>query len=336
MTQVSPYEDEGPTPFGGADASYDPSRFPPFAVTVDLVVFTVLDGELAVLVIERGEGPGEGTLALPGGFVRIDEDLDEAARRELVEETGLEIDPSALHQFRAYGAPRRDPRMRVVTIGYVALVPPFTALLAGGDARRALLAPVSEFIDDLPTGTGDVGDTTSIGSSGAGAHRPLAFDHSMILSDALEYVRTMIEETPAALDLCEEPFTMTALRKVYEAVWNCELDRTAFHKRVRAIDGFIELYGEETAEETDGLRLQSPVILDDPALDPALDSMPSPSELSSPRPSRRLSKRGRGRPARRYVRGERDTLHPPLRRPRTYTSNPESKSVFRSRPSSGF
>lgn len=129
-------------------SAYDPSRFPPFAVTVDLVVLTVRDGALAALLIRRGEEPYAGRLALPGGFVRRAESLDEAASRELGEETGLARLPVHLEQLASYGAVDRDPRMRVVSTAYLALAPDLPTPRAGGDAVAASWIPVSEVIGD--------------------------------------------------------------------------------------------------------------------------------------------------------------------------------------------
>src|SRR5262245_17807573 len=100
------------TPAGDVPPGYDPSRFPAFAVTVDVVILTMSDGDLHVLLVRRGEAPFKGVWAIPGGFKRPDETLAEAARRELAEETGVDV-PSLLTQFGAYGDPGRDPRMNV-------------------------------------------------------------------------------------------------------------------------------------------------------------------------------------------------------------------------------
>ena len=104
-----------------APAGYDPSRFPPFAVTVDVVILTMSEGMLHVLLVRRGEAPFQGMWAIPGGFKRPTETLDEAAKRELAEETGVDA-ASLLTQFGAYGDPARDPRMNVVTVGYLAVL----------------------------------------------------------------------------------------------------------------------------------------------------------------------------------------------------------------------
>ncbi|MEX1218349.1 MAG: NUDIX domain-containing protein [Acidimicrobiales bacterium] len=213
------------------EISYDPSAFPPFAVTVDIAVFTLIDlpvpvksgqaprKELAAVLIVRGGDTEAGSYALPGGFVLADEDLSAAAIRELHEEAGLELPVSAIHQFRAYGDPDRDPRMRVVTIAHTALATIDVALNAGTDAKAVEIVPVRKIL------------------SGEFA---LAFDHEQILHDALAFIRGLIEETSAVFELCPEAFTLTELRHVCEAVWGYKVDRATFNKRVITIDGFLE------------------------------------------------------------------------------------------------
>src|SRR5438094_9966396 len=147
-------------------AGYHPSQFPPFAVTVDVVVLTMSEGLLHVLLVCRGEAPFEGMWAIPGGFKRPTETLDEAAKRELVEETGVDA-ASLLAQFGAYGDPQRDPRMNVVTIAYLAVLRDVGAVAGGSDAAAAALIPVSDVLN------GKVG---------------LAFDHLRLVRDAIERV----------------------------------------------------------------------------------------------------------------------------------------------------
>ena len=125
-------------------SGYDPGDYPPFAVTVDVAVFTIRNDTLHVLLIERGEEPFRGALALPGGFVKPGEGLDQAAARELAEETGLRDGSWHLEQLASYGAPGRDPRMRVVTVAYWAICADLPALRGGGDAVAAVLTPVEE------------------------------------------------------------------------------------------------------------------------------------------------------------------------------------------------
>jgi 8-oxo-dGTP diphosphatase len=147
---------------------YDPSAFPPFAVTVDIAVFTRVEGRLEVVLVERANDPFKGAWALPGGFVDPDEDLASAAARELREETGLDAGQANLTQFGAYGDPDRDPRMRVVTVAYWAYAPRGVSPKGGSDAAAAELVDVSHVLAD-PT--------------------RLAFDHHLILSDAVAALR---------------------------------------------------------------------------------------------------------------------------------------------------
>ncbi len=145
----------------GRMAPYDPSDFPPFAVTVDLVVLTVRHNGLRALLVRRGEAPYQGQWALPGGFVRPGEDLAAAAGRELEEETGLcahdgECESGSgearhgahLEQLATYGDPGRDPRMRVVSVAHLALAPDLPSPTAGGDASGARWAPVERLLGE--------------------------------------------------------------------------------------------------------------------------------------------------------------------------------------------
>lgn len=144
---------------------YDPSDYPPFAVTVDIALLTNIDVVLHILLVERGEEPFKGRWALPGGFVNIDEDLPDAAVRELNEETGMSgID---LEQLGAYGEPDRDPRMRVVTVAYWALLDDPGDPVGGDDAAAAMWVPVDEALADPDR---------------------LASDHFLIIGDAARRV----------------------------------------------------------------------------------------------------------------------------------------------------
>src|SRR5664279_2682892 len=131
----------------GIPVDYDPSQFPAFAVTVDVVVLTMSEGMLHVLLVCRGEAPFEGMWAIPGGFKRPTETLDMAAKRELAEETGVDA-ASLLTQFGAYGDPGRDPRMNVVTVAYVAVLRDVGTVVAGTDAAEAALVPVAAVLDE--------------------------------------------------------------------------------------------------------------------------------------------------------------------------------------------
>ncbi|MES0835202.1 NUDIX hydrolase [Nocardiopsis tropica] len=203
-------------------------RFP-VSVTVDLVIFTVRDDALHVLLVERGKEPFLGGSALPGGYVRPDEGLDEAALRELREETGLDGGRLHLEQLRSYGDPGRDPRGRVITVAYLALGPDLPAPVAGTDAARAFWAPVGEAL------RADFG---------------LSFDHGSILADAVERARSKLEYTTVATSFCREPFTVSDLRHVYEVIWGIALDPSNFRRKVTRTAGFLEPTGERRTSET--------------------------------------------------------------------------------------
>ncbi len=202
-----------------APEGYDPHAFTPFAVTVDLAVFTVRSSALQVLLVERGQEPYAGRWALPGGFVLPRESAERAARRELAEETGLS-DVSGLHleQLRTYSEPDRDPRMRVVSVAFAALGPDLPEARGGGDAARAEWRPY--------------------GSFGA-----LAFDHDSILADAHDRIGAKLEYSCLATSFCPPEFTLGELQQVYETVWGTALDRPNFRRKVLATPGFVEPTG---------------------------------------------------------------------------------------------
>jgi 8-oxo-dGTP diphosphatase len=195
---------------------YDKYAHEPFAVTVDLAVFTLRADALHVLLVERGQEPYAGRWALPGGFVQPEESAETAARRELAEETGLS-DATGLHleQLRTYSEPDRDPRMRVVSVAFAALLPDPPEPHGGSDAAEARWVPYD--------------------SAG-----PLAFDHDTILADAHERVGAKLEYTCLATAFCPPEFTLGELQQVYETVWGTPLDRPNFRRKVLATPGFVE------------------------------------------------------------------------------------------------
>jgi 8-oxo-dGTP diphosphatase len=213
--------------------SYDPGEFPAFAVTVDLAVFTLRAGVLAVLLVQRREHPYRGFWALPGGFVRPDESADAAARRELAEETGAATFTGHLEQLRTYSRPDRDPRMRVFSVAHVALAPGLPDPRPGGDAAAARWWPV----EDLGLADGADGSGGSGGSGGDAV--PLAFDHARVLADALERVRSKLEYTTLATGFVTEPFTIADLRRVYATVWGSAPDLANFRRKVLGTPGFV-------------------------------------------------------------------------------------------------
>jgi 8-oxo-dGTP diphosphatase len=218
-------------------AGYDPRAYDPVAVTVDVVALTIRDSSLQVLLVRRGEPPYQGSWALPGGFVRplagpdgarTEEDLAQAAVRELAEEAGPELRAAHLEQLGSYGAPGRDPRMRVISVAYLAFAPGLPEAHPGTDAADARWTPVAA----LPA--------------------PLAFDHAAILADGLERARSKLEYTPLATAFVTEPFTVSDLREVYETVWDEKLHPGNFHRKVLSVPGFVESTGGYT--ETGGPR----------------------------------------------------------------------------------
>lgn len=240
-------------------ASYDPRAYVPVAVTVDVVALTLRQGELQVLLVERGGPPFEGCWALPGGFLHAgEEDLDTAAARELAEETGLAaaspLEAAALlgrvhlEQLGTYGAPDRDPRMHVVSVAYLAFAPDLPDPQAGSDASAAAWHPVSSL--SLPDSALPAGAHGG-GPGGEGGRRraavELAFDHARILADGLDRARAKLEYSPLATAFLHHDFTIPELRAVYEAVWDEKLHPGNFHRKVLSVPGFVESTGT-TAE----------------------------------------------------------------------------------------
>ena len=180
------------------------------ALTVDVVVFALDEDNLQVMLIQRNLPPFEGRWALPGGFVRVDETLDDAARRELAEETGLRN--IYLEQLYTFGAVDRDPRERVVTVAYYALVNlAGHDVRASSDARNAAWFPV----DDLPQ---------------------LAFDHHEILDTAHARLRGKVRYQPVGFELLPDRFTLRQLQHLYEVILDRELDKRNFRKKILAME----------------------------------------------------------------------------------------------------
>lgn len=229
-------------------AAYDPGAFPPFALTVDLNIFTIRDGVLSVLLVERRDHPYKGFWALPGGHVAHgQESADRAAVRELGEETGLDWTSIGGHleQVAAYTDPDRDPRIRaglhVASIAYVALAPHLPDPTAGTDAARARFWPVGDL--DL--------DAQRVAWESRRAYRgdapTLAYDHALILSDARERIRAKLEYSTLAAQFVAEPFTLAELRRVYRAVWGDAPDLANFRRKVLKTAGFVIATDEHRA-----------------------------------------------------------------------------------------
>jgi 8-oxo-dGTP diphosphatase len=185
---------------------YDVTKYERPSVTVDVLLFTVEDGELKILLVKRNEAPFEDSWALPGGFVRMDESLDEAASRELSEETGVR--DLYLEQLYTFGDPKRDPRTRVITVTYMSLASSAEwKLKSSGDVKEASFFP----IDKLPK---------------------LAFDHADIVDYGLQRLRSKLGYTNIVLGLLPGSFTLTELQRVYEIILKTRVDKRNFRKKI--------------------------------------------------------------------------------------------------------
>jgi 8-oxo-dGTP diphosphatase len=192
--------------------------YPHPAVTVDIVLFTIQDDDLKALLIQRAQEPFAGSWALPGGFVGIEESLKRAAWRELREETGVHA--GYLEQLHAFGRPGRDPRERVITVAYLALLPSDRMELApASDAQAAKLFSLKNLPD-------------------------LAFDHATILRRAHERLKEKLDDSVIALQLLPVTFAHSALQRIYELILGVTLDKRNFRKKINALD-VIEATGEE-------------------------------------------------------------------------------------------
>lgn len=189
-------------------------RYPHPAVTTDIVIFTIRDGRLKLLLIKRGGEPYQGRWALPGGFVELDEDLEASARRELEEETG--VSGVYLEQLYTFGRPDRDPRERVITVAYYALIP--------SDQVRLQAATDAEAVgwfafEELP---------------------PLAFDHDEIVAMAHQRLVAKVDYSTIAFQFLPREFTLSELQEVYEIIRREPVDKRNFRKQVLALGKLVE------------------------------------------------------------------------------------------------
>jgi 8-oxo-dGTP diphosphatase len=198
---------------------FDASRYERPSLTVDVVVFAMRDTVLHLLAIRRGIPPFKGRWALPGGFILLRETVEQAAARELEEETGLK--GLYLEQLYTFSDPDRDPRGRVISVAHMALLPAdrLDAVQAGSDASEATWLPVSE--------------VTSRAQSGK---RFLAFDHDRIVEMALRRLRGKLEYTTLAFQLLPHEFTLTEAQRVYESILGRALDKVTFRRRLAAME----------------------------------------------------------------------------------------------------
>jgi 8-oxo-dGTP diphosphatase len=200
------------------------------AITVDCVIFGLgAEGDLRLLLIRRRDPPFAGSWALPGGFVRVEddgdqgEDLEAAARRELEEETGARV--AYLEQLFTFGKPGRDPRGRVITVAYMALVRAGDHAVAGGDdASEAAWAPMQEVTGRL---------------------RALAFDHAEIVRLAIARLQSKVRYAPIGFNLLPPTFTLGELQRLYEAVLQRPLDKRNFRRRILAMGVLAEAGRQE-------------------------------------------------------------------------------------------
>ena len=201
--------------------TYDVSKYEHPSITVDVVIFTILDEELKVLLIKRKAWPHEGMWAIPGGFVKMDEGLEAAAYRELAEETNVTREQVYLEQLYTFGEPERDPRTRVITVAYFALV--------SADKLHPRAAEDAEDVGwfsvyDLPR---------------------LAFDHAQILDYALTRLRYKLEYSAVGFQLLPEKFTLRELQDAYEIILGTKLDKGNFRSKLRKT---------QVVEKVDGYR----------------------------------------------------------------------------------
>ncbi|WP_129630157.1 NUDIX hydrolase [Candidatus Oscillochloris fontis] len=189
-------------------ATYDASRYERPSVTVDVVIFTLIERELHVLLVQRRHWPYDGFWAIPGGFINMDESLEQAARRELEEETGVR--DLYIEQLFTFGDVGRDPRMRVISVAYIALVR-FDAqkLRVSEESHDVRWFPVS----DLP--------------------HDLAFDHEQILAYAISRLRSKLEYTTLAFQLLPELFSILELKHIYEQILGEKLDKGNFYRKIK-------------------------------------------------------------------------------------------------------
>ncbi|GAB4116812.1 MAG: NUDIX domain-containing protein [Sandaracinaceae bacterium] len=211
-------------------ATYDPSTFERPSVTVDVALLSVRDDCLVTLLLRREAPPHRGRHALPGGFLRMDESLEEAAARVLRDKAGLE--QVFLEQLYTFGAVHRDPRTRVVTVAYYALVDP---------QRLERAAPATTLARVEVPWEGETGGPVEVRA--AERELTLAFDHADILGTAVKRIRGKLDYTPIGFQLLPERFTLSELQRVHETVLGRPLNKDSFRRRMLA-SGQLEATGE--------------------------------------------------------------------------------------------
>jgi 8-oxo-dGTP diphosphatase len=226
------------------DPRFDRRRFEQPSLTVDVVVFAMREASLRLLAIERGIPPFEGRLALPGGFVLPQETVEQAAARELEEETGLR--DVYLEQLYTFSSPDRDPRGRIVSVAHMALLPAdrLDAVRGGSDARSAQWVAIPDAIERVePAGLPP--PKARHRKKREGRDGLFAFDHDVIVATALARLRGKLESTTLAFELLPEEFTLTEAQRVYEAILGRPIDKVTFRRRLTQL---------ELVEETPRMR----------------------------------------------------------------------------------
>jgi 8-oxo-dGTP diphosphatase len=214
--------------------SYDPGRFERPSVAVDLILMSVVEGTPAALLVRRDEHPHLGAWALPGGFVGIDESLDLAARRLLASKARM--DAAYVEQLYTFGAVDRDPRTRIISVAYFALLPPMRFAAALKAAPELALAEL------VVPWSGETGGPVEA-CSAEGQALPLAFDHADMLGLAVLRLRGKLDYSGVAFALLPERFTLRALQDVHEAILGTRLNKPAFRRRMLD-SGRLEATGE--------------------------------------------------------------------------------------------
>jgi 8-oxo-dGTP diphosphatase len=258
------------------DAGAARQRLGEIAVSVDVVLLTLRAGRLAVLLVAGRSPRDPSAWALPGSRIAVTESLDAAARRALADTAGVARLSGHLEQLRTYGDPGRDSRGRVVSVGYLALLPDLPRP-AGPRGEHVHWWPVEDL--HLPA-------AASGGAIPEGAPR-LAFDHAEIVADGIERARAKLEYTSLATAFVDEPFTLAELRRVYEAAWGVPLDAPNFRRKVLSAPGFVRPVGERSVPAGGGrpaelYRRGTATVLSPPLLRP---TSPAAGSFGSPTPA---------------------------------------------------
>jgi 8-oxo-dGTP diphosphatase len=249
-------------------------RLGEIAVSVDVVLLTLRAGRLSILLVSGRDPRDPLSWALPGGRIDVSESLDVAARRALAEQAGVERLAGHLEQLRTYGEVGRDSRGRVVSVGYLALLPDLPRP-AGSRGEHVRWWPV----EDLTPASPEAGDEAP----------RLAFDHARIMEDGIERARAKLEYTPLAAAFVDEPFTLAELRRVYEAAWGVALDAPNFRRKVLGAPGFVRPVGERSVRPGGGrpaelYRRGNALALSPPLLRPTSAPVSGGSALLTPGP----------------------------------------------------